>query len=70
MEDSKNELAIRESTQLALDEPPATVAWLLGGDTEKAEKIAEHRLQLASIRKQYPHPAHPYKIGVYILPKH
>jgi len=66
MEDSKNELAIRESTQLALDEPPATVAWLLGGDTEKAEKIAEHRLQLASIRKQYPHPAHPYKIGVYI----
>lgn len=66
MEDSKNELAIHESTQLALDEPPATVAWLLGGDTEKAEKIAEHRLQLASIRKQYPHPAHPYKIGVYI----
>lgn len=66
MEDSKNDLIVRESAQLALDEPPATVAWLLGGNTEKAERIAEHRLQLASIRRQYPHPAHPYKIGVYI----
>lgn len=65
MEDFKNELISRDDT-LALDEPPATVAWLMGGDTEKAERIAEHRLQLASIRKQYPHPAHPYKIGVYI----
>ena len=66
MEDFKNDLIVRESAQLALDEPPATVAWLLGGNTEKAERIAEHRLQLASIRRQYPHPAHPYKIGVYI----
>lgn len=65
MEDIKNELIPRGEV-LALDEPPASVAWLMGGDTEKAERIAEHRLQLASIRKQYPHPAHPYKIGVYI----
>lgn len=65
MEDNKNELIPRGDV-LALDEPPASVAWLMGGDTEKAERIAEHRLQLASIRKQYPHPAHPYKIGVYI----
>lgn len=39
---------------------------LIGGDSEKAERIAAHRLQMASIRKQYPHPSHPYKIGVYI----
>lgn len=65
MDENKNELITRGDT-LALDEPPATAAWLMGGDTEKAERIAEHRIQLASIRKLYPHPAHPYKIGVYI----
>lgn len=65
MEENKNGLIPREDI-LTLDEPPASFAWLVGDDTEKAERIAEHRLQLASIRKQYPHPAHPYKIGVYI----
>lgn len=65
MEENKNELIARDDLY-ALDEPPAPVAWLMGGDTEKAERIADHRLKLASIRKQYPHPAHPYKIGVYI----
>lgn len=65
MEELKNEIDIREEL-LSLDEPPAPITWLLGGDDEKMERIAEHRLQLASIRKQYPHPVHPYKIGVYI----
>lgn len=55
-----------KDSELVLDEPPASVAMLLGGDSEKAERLATHRLQMASIRKQYPHPAHPYKIGVYI----
>jgi hypothetical protein len=67
MEERNNQLDLfAKDTELALDEAPASVAMLLGGSTEKAERIAEHRLQLASIRKQYPHPAHPYKIGVYI----
>ena len=65
MEESKKHL-IPRGDLLALDEPPASVAGVMRWETEKAEKIAEHRLQLASIRKQYPHPAHPYKIGVYI----
>lgn len=67
MEDTNNQIALRSSdSELVLDEPPATVTMLLGGNSEKAERLAEHRLQMASIRKQYPHPAHPYKIGVYI----
>lgn len=65
MENTQLDLFAKGS-ELALDEPPASVAMLLGGDSEKAEKLATHRLQMASIRKQYPHPAHPYKIGVYI----
>lgn len=52
MEELKNEIDIREEL-LSLDEPPAPITWLLGGDDEKMERIAEHRLQLASIRKQY-----------------
>lgn len=67
MEETNRQLDLfAKDADLALDEPPASVAMLLGGNTEKAERIAEHRLQLASIRKQCPHPAHPYKIGVYI----
>ena len=58
--------SILQDYALALDEPPASVALLMGGNAKKAERIVEHRLQFASIRKQYPHPAHPYKIGVYI----
>lgn len=65
MKEIKNK-PIFQDDMLALDEPPASVALLMGSKTEKAERISEHRLQLASIRKQYPHPAHPYKIGVYI----
>ena len=65
MENEKNEIDIREEL-LSLEEPPAPIAYFLGGDDEKMERIAEHRLQLAAIRKQYPHPKHPYKIGVYI----
>lgn len=65
MKEIKNKSVLQDDA-LALDEPPASVALLMGGNAEKAERIAEHRLQLASIRKQYPHPAHPYKIGVYI----
>lgn len=65
--DNQNQMNLFDvSPQLVQEEAPASVAMLLGGDSEKAERIAEHRLQLASIRKQYPHPAHPYKIGVYI----
>ena len=67
MEDTNNQIALCSSdSELVLDEPPATVTMLLSGNSEKAERLAEHRLQMASIRKQYPHPAHPYKIGVYI----
>ena len=65
MENTKNEIDIREEL-LSLEEPPAPITWLLGGDDEKMERIAEHRLQMQSIRKQYPHPSRPYKIGVYI----
>ena len=65
MENEKNEIDIREEL-LSLEEPPAPIAYFLGGDDEKMERIAEHRLQLAAIRKQYQHPKHPYKIGVYI----
>lgn len=65
--EENNQLKLYEnSTDLVFDEPPASVAMMLGGNGEKAERIAAHRLQMASIRKQYPHPAHPYKIGVYI----
>ena len=67
MEETNNQIALRSSdSELVLDEPPAMVTMLLGGNSEEAERLAEHRLQMASIRKQYPHPAHPYKIGVYI----
>lgn len=67
MDESNNQISLfTGDTNLVLDEPPATVTMLLGGGSEKAERLAEHRLQMASIRKQYPHPAHPYKIGVYI----
>lgn len=65
MEQTNNEL-VAQKDALTLDEAPAPVAMLLGGDTERAERIAEHRLRLESLRKQYPHPTHPYKIGVYI----
>ena len=67
MEDPNNQLSMFSGkTELVLDEPPASVTMMLGGNSEKAEQLAAHRLQMASIRKQYPHPAHPYKIGVYI----
>ena len=52
MENEKNEIDIREEL-LSLEEPPAPIAYFLGGDDEKMERIAEHRLQLAAIRKQY-----------------
>ncbi len=66
MEENKQIALTSVDSELVLDEAPASVAMLIGGDTEKAGRIAEHRLQMASIRKQYPHPSHPYKIGVYI----
>ena len=48
MENGKNEIDIREEL-LSLEEPPAPIAYFLGGDDEKMERIAEHRLQLAAI---------------------
>lgn len=66
MEENKQIALTSVDSELVLDEAPASVAMLIGGDSEKAGRIAEHRLQMASIRKQYPHPSHPYKIGVYI----
>lgn len=67
MEENNTQLKLTANdSELVLDEAPASVAMLMGGDSEKAERIAAHRLQMASIRKQYPHPSHPYKIGVYI----
>lgn len=67
MEENNTQLKLTANdSELVLDEAPASVAMLIGGDSEKAERIAAHRLQMASIRKQYPHPSHPYKIGVYI----
>lgn len=48
MEDTNNQIALRYSdSELVLDEPPATVTMLLGGNSEKAERLAEHRLQMA-----------------------
>ncbi len=67
MDELNNQLdLISKDSELVLDEAPASVVMLLGGTSEKSKRIAEHRLQMASIRRQYPHPAHPYKIGVYI----
>ena len=65
MDDNKSELNIREKF-LEVTESSAAPQLLFGGDTEKAEQIAEHRLWLQSIRKQRPLPSVPYKIGVYI----
>lgn len=56
MEDPNNQLSMFSGkTELVLDEPPASVTMMLGGNSEKAEQLAAHRLQMASIRKQYPH---------------
>lgn len=60
MEENKQIALTSVDSELVLDEAPASVAMLIGGDSEKAGRIAEHRLQMASIRKQYPHPSHPY----------
>lgn len=67
MEMENNQLNLfSNDSVLVLEEAPPSVAMLAGDGSEKAEILASHRLQMASIRKQYPHPAHPYKIGVYI----
>ena len=56
MEENNTQLKLTANdSELVLDEAPASVAMLIGGDSEKAERIAAHRLQMASIRKQY-HP--------------
>lgn len=53
MEDPNNQLSMFSGkTELVLDEPPASVTMMLGGNSEKAEQLAAHRLQMASIRKQ------------------
>ena len=66
MEENNQRSILSTDSELVLDEAPASVAMLLGGSSDKSEQLAAHRLQMASIRKQYPHPTHPYKIGVYI----
>lgn len=39
---------------------------IFGGDNEKAQRIAEHRIWLQNIRKEHPLASHPYKVGIYI----
>jgi len=48
-----------------IDEAPK-FSMIFGGDNEKAEKIADHRIWLQNIRKEHPSTAKPFKVGIYI----